>query len=47
MKETIIKVLFVAMALAAFALFIITGLWTDSTTMNNKKNTEVTGIQIP
>ena len=47
MKETIIKVLFVAMALAAFALFIITGLWGDANNMDGKKDTKVNTIVIP
>lgn len=47
MKDIIIKVLLVAIALSAFTFFIATALWTDSGTINDQKDTQVSRIAIP
>lgn len=47
MKDVIIKILIIAIALSAFTWFVATGLWTDSGTVNGRKDTQVTRATIP
>jgi hypothetical protein len=47
MKDTIMKILIIAIALSAFTVLIATGLWGDSKTIEGRKNSEVTRAVIP
>ncbi|MCY9665866.1 hypothetical protein M5X11_12965 [Paenibacillus alginolyticus] len=47
MKDVIIKVLLIAIGLSAFTLWVATGLWTDSGTVDGRKDSEVTRSVIP
>ena len=47
MKEVIIKILLIAIALSAFTYFVVTGLWGDSKTTDGRKDSEVTRSVIP
>lgn len=47
MKDVIIKVLLIAIALSAFTFFVATGLWTDSNTVDGRKDAQVTRATIP
>ncbi|MGF7033419.1 hypothetical protein J2T17_004367 [Paenibacillus mucilaginosus] len=47
MKDVIVKILIIAICLSAFTFFVATGLWNDSTTLDGRKDTQVTNATIP
>jgi hypothetical protein len=47
LKDVIIKILLIAIALSAFTWFIATGLWADSGTVDSRKDTQVNRSVIP
>jgi hypothetical protein len=47
MKDVIVKILLIAIALSAFTFFVATGLWADSNTTDGRKDSEVTRSVIP
>ncbi|MGZ9584155.1 hypothetical protein [Paenibacillus marinisediminis] len=47
MKDVIIKILLIAIALSAFTFFVATGIWGDSNTIDGRKDKEVSNAIIP
>ena len=47
MKEVIIKILLIAIALSAFTYFVVTGLWGDSKTTDRRKDYRSNPVRDP
>ena len=47
MKEVVIKILLIGITLAAFTLFVASGLWSDAKTIDTRKDRSVSSAVIP